>query len=156
VFLFRCSAIARLERKPAGLFDERMWMYKEDIDLAYRLRWLDEKIAIFPEVWGWHARTVANREGQGLAAMTKADKDKRAYARFHSYKNHFLLLKNNFTWSYGPAIRLKVLGYEFMKGVYMLFRSPKTFLAGLATLIFVRGRRSSRRVSAQKMLSYFD
>lgn len=156
VFLFRTAAISRLDRKPAGLFDERMWMYKEDIDLAYRLRWMDEKIAIFPEVWGWHARTVANREGQGLVAITKADKDKRAYARIHSYKNHFLLLKNNFTWRYGPLVILKVFGYEVMKGVYMFFRSPKAFFAGLRVLIFVPGRRSPRRVSAEHMLTHFD
>ena len=156
VFMFRIEAIERLQRKPAGLFDERMWMYKEDIDLAYRLRWLGEKIVIFPEVWGWHARTIANREGQGLRSAAKADQGKRAYARYHSYKNHFLLLKNNFSLSFGVGVVLRVLFYELMKALYMLFRSPKTFFAGLATLLFVPGRRSSRRVSVKTLLTYFD
>ena len=156
VFLFRMAAISRLGRAPAGLFDERMWMYKEDIDLAYRLRWMGEKIAIFPEVWGWHARTVANTEGQSLHALRGADRSKRDYARLHSYKNHFLLLKNNFAWGYGLGVFLKVFFYELMKGLYMLFRSPKAFFAGLYVLLIVPGRRSSRRESARHMLTFFD
>jgi len=165
VFLIRTAAIARLgggrgERGSLGakgaLFDERMWMYKEDIDLAYRLRWMGERVAIFPEVWGWHGRTVANREGQSLAALTSADRGKRDYARFHSYKNHLLLLKNNLTWAYGPAVLARVFAYELAKAVYVFFRSPKTFFAGLHILLFVPGKRSPRHVDARSMLTYFD
>lgn len=156
VFLFRSAAIQRLGRQPAGLFDERMWMYKEDIDLAYRLRSLGEKIVLYPEVWGWHGRTVANREGQSLRKLARADREKRDYARFHSYKNHLLLLKNNYRWDYGLGVFLRVLGYELGKVLYVFFRSPKTFFAGLHTLLFVPGRRSPRRVSTEELLSHFD
>ncbi len=156
VFLIRTSVIPKLHGKEYGLFDERMWMYKEDIDLSYRLRWLGEKIALFPEVWGWHARTVANREGNSLAGLSKADKTKRDYGRMHSYKNHFLLLKNNFTWRYGIGVMLRVAVYEFLKGAYMLVRHPKVFFAGLKTLLFTPGERSTKAVSAKEMLSYFN
>lgn len=161
VFLIRTAVVEDLGRKdksaaPGGMFDERMWMYKEDIDLAYRLRWLGEKITIFPEVWGWHARTVSNKVGQEMGELAKADQGKQQYARLNSYKNHFLLLKNNFTLKYGMAVFLKVLVYEFLKLGYMLLRHPRVFFAGLKTLLFVKGKRSVRRVSAKKMLSYFQ
>ena len=156
VFLIRTSVIPKLHGDPAGLFDERIWMYKEDIDLSYRLRWLGEKIVLFPEVWAWHARTVANKEGNSLLGLSKADRSKRDYGRLHSYKNHFLILKNNFTWRYGMSVLLRVFAYEFLKGFYMLFRYPKVFFAGFKTLLFVPGRRSSRKVSAREMLSYFE
>lgn len=156
VFLIRTSVIPKLHGKEWRLFDERIWMYKEDIDLSYRLRWLGEKIILFPEVWGWHARTVANREGNSLMGLSKADKSKRDYGRLHSYKNHFLLLKNNFTWRYGVGVMLRVFVYEFLKAVYMLLRHPKVFFTGLKTLLFTPGRRSARAVSAKEMLSYFN
>ncbi|MFA4815423.1 MAG: glycosyltransferase [Candidatus Gracilibacteria bacterium] len=156
VFLIRTSVIPKLHGDPAGLFDERMWMYKEDIDLSYRLRWLGEKIVVFPEVWGWHARTVANKEGKSLSALTKADQKKRDYGRLHSYKNHFLLLKNNFTWRYGIGVLLRVAVYEILKAFYMLLRHPKVFFAGLKVLLFIPGERSTRAVSAREMLSYFQ
>lgn len=156
VFLIRTSVIPKLHGDAATLFDENMWMYKEDIDLSYRLRWLGEGIKIFPEVWAWHARTIANKEGKSMRGLTKSDEKKRDYARLNSYKNHFLLLKNNFSLAYGFGVILRTVFYEFLKGIYMLFRYPKVFFAGFKTLLFTPGRRSSRKVSARKMLSYFE
>ena len=156
VFLIRTNVISKLHGEDWQLFDENMWMYKEDIDLAYRLRWLGENVAIFPEVWAWHGRTVANKEGKSMRSLSKADSKKRDYARLHSYKNHFLMLKSNFTWRYGASVILRVFAYEFLKGAYMLLRHPKVFFAGFKTLLFTPGRRSSRKVSARKMLSYFE
>lgn len=151
VFLIRTGVVEKL----GHLFDPRMWMYKEDIDLSYRLRWMGQKIQIFSEVWAWHARTVTNKEGHTLGALSKADQKKRDYARLHSYKNHLLLLKNNFTWNYGLSVCVRTFFYELLKGAYVLFRHPKVFWAGLKTLLFVPGKRSPRNVSAKEMLSYF-
>lgn len=151
-FLIRSSVLGALEGK---LFDPRMWMYKEDIDLAYRLRWLGAKIRLFPEVWGWHARSLANHEGQGLTQLARADRNKRNYGRAHSYRNHLLLLKNNLSARFGFWVLLRVFVYEFMKGAYLFLRAPRAFFAGLKTLCFVPGRRSVRLISAQKMLKHF-
>ncbi|MFA5793123.1 MAG: glycosyltransferase [Candidatus Gracilibacteria bacterium] len=152
VFLIRIDAIAELD---GGLFDERMWMYKEDVDLAYRLRWLGKKIVIFPKVWGYHARTVYNKSGNFVGGLLKADKDKKNYARAESYKNHLLMLKNNFTFKYGARVIFKTFMYEFLKGLYMAFTHPKVLFAGLKTLLFVPSRRTCRRASVKKMLNYF-
>lgn len=156
VFLIRTSVIPKLHGKDWQVFDERMWMYKEDIDLSYRLRWLGEKIEIFPEVWGWHGRTVANKEGKSLRSLGRADKEKRDYARLNSYKNHILLLKNNFSLGYGPGVLARTLGYEILKGAYILVTHPRVFFAGLKTLFGVPGRSSTRKVSPREMLSYFN
>ncbi len=155
-FLIRTSVIPELHGSDWELFDPRMWMYKEDIDLSYRLRWLGKKIVIFPEIWGWHARTVANREGQGLGSLVKAQEGKADYSRRHSYKNHLLLLKNHFSWRYGPVVVLRMLIFEFAKGLYMLLRHPSVFFEGMKTLFTVAPRRSDRLVSAKHMLSYFN
>lgn len=156
VFLIRTAIVPKLHGDESTIFEEKMWMYKEDIDLAYRLRWLGAKIVLFPEVWAWHGRSVANKEGHSIGALRRSDKVKRDYGRLHSYKNHFILLKNNFTWRYGFLVLAQVFFYEFFKAMYMFFRYPKVFFAGLKTLLFVRGRRSSRRVSPQEILSHFQ
>jgi GT2 family glycosyltransferase len=154
-FMVRSSVIPKLHGSEWELFDPNMWMYKEDIDLAYRLRWLGEKITIFPEVWGWHARTVANVEGQRLGKLVKAQGGKADYSRRHSYRNHFLLLKNNFTLRYGPLVLLKMLMFETMKAAFMALRHPTVFVAGVKALLFVKPHSCDRVVSSKRMLSYF-
>jgi len=154
-FLIRTSVLWDLHGNNYQLFDERMWMYKEDVDLAYRLNWLGAKVKVFPEVWGWHARTVANREGQSMTALTRADRKKPGYGRLHSYKNHILMLKNNFSLKLGMGIVLRTLIYEKLKAFFLLLRHPKVFLAGLKTLLLVPAKRSDRRVSATQFRNLF-
>lgn len=155
-FVIRVAAVADLHGTDWQIFDPRMWMYKEDVDLAYRMRWLGAGVKIFPEVWGWHARTVANKLGQDMGELRRSDKGKRDYARMNSYKNHIILLKNNFTWKYGFGVFARVFWYEFLKGTYMLLLHPRVFFAGMKNLLFTPGRRSVRRVSVKKMSSYFN
>jgi GT2 family glycosyltransferase len=141
VFLIRRKVIEKLHGSHE-LFDSRMWMYKEDIDLAYRLRWLQEKIVIFPSVWGWHARTA----GKGSK--------KAHYVILNSYKNHILLLKNNFSAGFGFLVFMRVFFYEFAKALYMLVLHPTVFFAGLATW-FKKGKSSLRIASPKEMLKHF-
>lgn len=144
VMLLRMSEIKDLHGNGRQLFDSRMWMYKEDIDLSYRMRWLGKKIIMFPEVWAWHARTA----GSGSK--------KAPYVILNSYKNHLLMLKNNFSFGFGPAVLTKVFIYEFAKALYMLLLHPLIFFVGMKTLIFVRGQSSRRLVSSKTIMSYFD
>ena len=149
VFLIRLGVLPQL-------FDERFWMYKEDIDLAYRLRWAGKKIQLFPWVWGWHARTISNPHGQKVRGLLKAEFGKKDYGRLHSYKNHLLLLKNHFTLAYGWKVFLATLIYEIAKGVLIFLKSPRVFFAGMKTLLFVKGRPSVRVASPNEMLRHFE
>lgn len=143
VFIIRISVIKKLHTSEYTLFDPRMWMYKEDIDLAYRLRWLGEKITIFPEVWSWHARTA------------KKGEDKKHYVLLNSYKDHILLLKNNFSLAFGFGIFLRVFFYEFQKAIYMLILHPSVFFEGMKILFFEKASHSKRLISPKEMLNYF-
>ncbi len=138
-----------------ALFDPRMWMYKEDIDLAYRLRWAGKKLKVFPEVWAWHGRTLANKEGQSVLKLAKADRGKHGLGRLHSYKNHLLLLKNNLSFGLGLSTVLLVVFYEILKAGFLLFRSPIALVEGFYTLLFVRRRRSNKTVSPAEIRRFF-
>lgn len=155
-FLIRTSVVPKLHGNEWQLFDDRMWMYKEDADLSYRLRWLGETIRVFPEVWAWHARTTMSARGTGLVPLVRADNLKHPYSRNHSYRNHFVLLKNNWSWRYGLWVSLRMLWYEFLKGGYMLLRHPFAFFGGMKALLFWKGRSSERKASPQEVLSYFE
>lgn len=157
IFMIRSSVFPALHGGTDQLFDERMWMYKEDIDLAYRLRWLGAKIQIFPQVWAWHARTLANREGgASVVGLQASDANKADYGRLHSYKNHILLLKNNVAWGLGFGVWRRILFYEFLKGAYLLFRHPAVFFAGLKTLMFVKGSPSAKVGPLKDLLDHFE
>lgn len=155
-FFIRTDIICSLHGKPEVLFDPAFWMYKEDIDLSYRLRWLNARLELYPEVLGWHARTVANRKGQNIKAWIQSHRTKKTYARLHSYQNHFLLLKNHWNWAYGPRIFLTTFIYELLKSIYVLFHSPRVFVDGMRVFFFRRGHRSKKRIAVSKMLSYFS
>ncbi len=155
VLLVRIKKIPLLHGEAWKLYDENMWMYKEDIDLSYRLRWLGEGIKIYPEVWGWHGRAVANKHGRGFGSLMKADQEKRDYGRAHSYRNHLLMLKTNFSMAFGLNVLLRTVAYELLKGFYMGLTHPRVFFKGMTTLLFKKSRRSNRVVSAKKMLTYF-
>ena len=90
-----------------------------------------------------------------MRELIRAQKAKAIYTRNHSYKNHILLLKNNFSLRFGLLMLLKVILFEMMKALYMLLLHPKTFFGGMKNLLFVPGRSSKRQVSPNEMLSYF-
>lgn len=155
-FIIRFDTIIDVFELVGGLFDERMWMYKEDVDLSYKLRWLNKKLILSPEVFGYHARTVYNKYGHDFAGLLRAYKSKQFYSRKESYKNHILMLKNNFTFLYGFKIVAKTFLYEFAKAFYMLLRHPVVLFFGFKTLLFVSARRTPKRASVKKILSYLN
>lgn len=138
------------------LFDPRMWMYKEDVDLNYKLRWLGKEIDFYKEVWGWHARVTANRAGEGARALLKAQRGKRAYARKHSYRNHLLMLKNNLSFKLGFWVLFRVLIYEKWKAFFMFFRHPLVYVSGLWAFLTVPAQRVPRRVPRKEILKHFE
>ena len=155
LFLVRTSVIPQLHGSTWQLFDERMWMYKEDIDLSYRLRELGHQIKIFPKVIAWHARTVSNREGQNTGGLLKAGQSKADYARRHSYKNHILLLKNHLRLSMGFQIWARTLFFETLKSAYMMVFHPTVFWDGLKVLLSVPAKKTELKVPLSQVSAFF-
>ncbi|MBN1494687.1 glycosyltransferase [Candidatus Peregrinibacteria bacterium] len=99
-----------------ALFDENIFMYKDDVDLAYRLRWAGFKINMLDQVLGWHARTL----GKG--------KKKSFFEAKMSYKNHLIMLRNNFSKKYSIQTRFLTYFYECLKFFFYLFTNAKVAL----------------------------
>ena len=107
--IFGVSGAGALYRKEAlesikfedEYFDEDFFMYKDDIDLSWRLRWKGWKLFSLRDVIFWHGRTSGgvNEKVKGIFHRTKEviknEKKKPLYIKKLSYRNQILLFLKN-------------------------------------------------------------
>jgi len=76
-------------------FDEDFFMYKEDVDLAWRLRLYGWKAWFEPKAAAWHARTAGDSAQTGYIGIIKERLKINRFGKYHSFKNQRLMqLKN--------------------------------------------------------------
>ncbi|MBU1348890.1 glycosyltransferase family 2 protein [Patescibacteria group bacterium] len=93
--MFRASAL--LASKLAGeLFDEDFFAYKEDVDLAWRMRRLGFKARFVPSAVAWHHRRVPSAPGAGWVRSFTRRRSRSPFVKFLSTRNHgWVILKND-------------------------------------------------------------
>jgi len=137
--VFGVSAAAAMYRKESlkdvaentngreSFFDEDFFSYKEDVDLAWRLRHRGWESYVLP-VFGTHIRS-AKAEGDSQIKTIFGRAKKSALANFNSQKNHlFVLVKNDFLRNAAVDI-IPVLWYELMKFIYIILFEWRTIPA---------------------------
>lgn len=82
--LFRTEALADV-RISTGFFDDDFFVYREDVDLAWRLRGRSWAVRCVPSAVAWHRRRNLPERRREMSAL----------ANLHSVKNRFLLRINN-------------------------------------------------------------
>ncbi len=105
--LYRLAALEAVKDEH-GIFDDRFWMYKEDVDLAWRLNRAGFQCALAPKAVALHQRSVQKGDRK-----TRADKFKQ-----ESIKNHLLMLRKNLSlrdWWRLPLIIM----YECLKFIFI-------------------------------------
>ncbi len=119
----------RSQKSEVEIFDEDFFSYKEDVDLAFRLRSRGWRAFIVPHACAWHDRTTAGPRELTDAAAVDLRRSKSHLVRYHSYKNHlFVLLKNEHLANlvrHWPWIGW----YELRKLAYVLIRERDTLRA---------------------------
>lgn len=141
-FFIKRVCIKKLHGKDDQLFDETIFMYKDDVDLAYRMRWQNLKIKFLPNVLGYHARTL----GKG--------KKKSLFEAKNSYKNHLIMLRSNVDKKYKIQTKLSIFMYEVIKFLYYLLTKPKVLLV-IPEAFKVKLKKSKRTISTKEMEKYF-
>lgn len=120
--LYRRSALESI--KMSEYFDEDFFSYKEDVDLAWRLRLFGWQNWLVADAIGYHHRTMS-----AMGHIRERRKNK-AMANKLSYRNHLLTIyKNDFSKNKIKDC-LPIAWYEFRKFCYLLFFETKT-LKGL-------------------------
>lgn len=124
-------------------FDEDFFAYKEDIDLAWRLRLWSWQNWLLADTKAYHHRSLSSRQNL---------KDRRKYrglANKFSYRNHFLLLyKNSWAKNYWHDWHL-ITWYELKKFFYLLIFETKT-LVGLLEFFKLLPKMANKRRYIQK------
>jgi GT2 family glycosyltransferase len=99
--VFGCSGAALVARRDAlesvaiegEYLDESFFMYKEDVDLSWRLRLAGWECWYVPRAVAYHARTSS--EPAGVRSFHHNERAKPRHVRVHSMKNQWLLLVKN-------------------------------------------------------------
>ncbi len=127
--LYRASALESV-RVHDDYFDAAFFAYKEDADIAWRLRLAGFEACFVPSAVAYHFRRAGGRDKSGILEWLKNHRRKSPLINFYSYRNHLaLLLKNEHLVNVfldAPWI----VSYEISKFISLLFLEPRT-LAGI-------------------------
>jgi len=120
---FGGSAAATVYRRSAleaaaengTFFDEKIFMYKEDVDLSYRLMSKGHFCIFVPSAIAWHARsTRGSRRKRSLKERT-----------WSAANENYLLRKHKYQWSLTTKILTSMR--QCGKWTYLLLFEPKVF-----------------------------
>ncbi|MEK7473693.1 MAG: glycosyltransferase family 2 protein [Patescibacteria group bacterium] len=119
--LYRRSAV----EKAGGLFGPKWFMYKEDVDLALRLRNAGFVSWFEPEAIAWHARGV--KAGSSHAKRP-------VILRKSSYVNQWRVYRRHWKGtSFGD--KLRSIGFELLRSAHLLIMAPKIFFEAWRELL---------------------
>jgi GT2 family glycosyltransferase len=102
-------------------FDQDFFAYKEDVDLAWRLRLFGYKSIYLPEAKAYHFRKIS---------VNKKFK-KPALINFLSYRNHLWMLLKNESFKNLFLNFFPIFWYQLKKEIYLLFTQPLVLLYGI-------------------------
>lgn len=160
--LYRLSALEDIAYH-GEYFDEDFFVYKEDIDLAWRLRLRGWKALYVPAAKAYHYRGagVADKANPWRTFLNRRTKPR--VVNFHSTKNHLFLLAKNEQWRNALIDSWRVIPYEIVKiGYIAVFetRNLGAYIAYLSKLPrMLRKRRlimERARVPAEEIRSWFS
>lgn len=106
-------------------FDEAMFMYKEDIDLAYRLQWAGWKCRYSPNAVAYHDRTVKS-VGASTWEIIKNRNNKPSRINQMSYLNHKILVQKNFVDDFSLGVKSSTGWYNFKMFMYLALFEQET------------------------------
>jgi len=106
--------------------DEDFFSYKEDVDLAYRLRLAGWSAFYLPSAIAYHQRGVKNEGKKTIKELKEARIGRGQTINAYSYANHLaVIIKNEFLRNIFKDF-FKIIFYELKKLFYCLIFEPKT------------------------------
>lgn len=147
--MYRLSALEDIAYR-GEFFDEDFFAYKEDIDIAWRLRLRGWAALYVPFAKAYHYRTAYGRERTGILESIRRRRIRSAAVNFYSHRNHLLLLMKNDTIVNTMLHAPLILWYEFRKFLYVLFFEPRTLRAIAAAFLLMPRMLSKRRVAMSR------
>ena len=131
--IYRQTALEKVKFADGNIFDESYFMYKEDVDLAWRLQSAGFGAFIVPSAIAYHDRTASGPRELNDSSARVNKKTQSDFVQFYSYKNHLATLIKNERLADFLRDAPFILFYELKKIVWYLFCNPKV-LRGLSIL----------------------
>lgn len=101
-------------------FDEDFFCYKEDVDLAWRMRLLSWRAFYQPKAIGYHDRSAGEGTTRNPLEMIRARRNISEFAKFHSFANQRLMqIKNEVPSSFLKSF-LSIFLKEALSWPYVL------------------------------------
>jgi len=143
-------------------FDEDFYSYKEDVDLAWRLRLAGWQACFVPQAVAYHYRRAYGKDQQGNIATLKNRLKKPSFINLMSNRNHLMMLVKNEQAANFWLHFLYILWYELRKWGIVVLLEQKT-LKGLWQFFKLLPKMRAKRkiiqgrakVSAKQMRSWF-
>jgi GT2 family glycosyltransferase len=116
-------------KKGGEYFDEEFFMYKEDVDLAWRMRLFGWQSVFLPTMKAWHARSAGEGAAMNYLSIIQERRKIDKFGKFLAFRNQRLLqIKNEL-----PILLLKHLPRFLFKEIgswlYVVFFEPATLKA---------------------------
>ncbi len=129
-------------------FDEDFFLYKEDIDMAWRLRLAGWSAFYLPSAVAYHHRRARSFASAGWQQILKYHRSKENFVNFYSYRNHGFLLYKNLLWQNFMRHLPFIFFYELKKFIYVLLLDNSTLRRSLRDWFkLFRRMRNKRRVN---------
>ena len=153
--LYRRTAIDDIAFADGTFFDESYHSYKEDVDLAYRLRLAGHSAMVLLKVVAYHDRSAAGPKHMGDTRAYKNKKEHSSWVKNNSYKNHLMTLYKNEYWQNMVLDFPWIKWYEMKKFYYFLF-FDRAVLKGLKEIWTLRKELKEKRkyIISKRRLSW--
>jgi len=161
--LYRRQALEQIKFNDE-YFDEDFFLYKEDIDMAWRLRLAGWSSIYTPQAIGYHHRRARSLKNKSSFNIIHYHRRKEAFVNFYSYRNHLLLLRKNIIYKNFLTHALFICFYELKKFIYVLILENSTLRHTLKDLIKLNRQQRKKRqlnmrlkkVKADEIQAWFE
>jgi len=136
------------DKKMKEYFDELMFMYKEDVDLAYRLQLAGYKSMYSPLAVVHHDRSLS-QVGKGIIGIVRGRLNRKKIYKEWSWLNHHIILQKVSGLNYSSDTKLKTRWFGFKSFVYTAIAEP-FLLKQWFKLWKMRGEINKRREQLKK------
>lgn len=126
-------------------FDGTFFFYKEDVDLAWRLRLAGQRSLLLPEIIAYHLRTFSGSDQNSAVQLMKNRREQNKLAKYYSYRNHLLILLADEFASNLIIYLPRIFWLEFKKFFYLLIFETGNISAWLEIIKMLPEIRAKRR-----------
>ena len=128
-------------------FDEDFFMYKEDVDLCWRLRLLGWAFCYTPRAIAYHKRGTGIFARRGVMQSIRGRQTLNPMQQYYSFRNHRLMLVKNEYWATFLPDFFFIAIREAASLAWLLIREP-----GNAHVVFDVIRVLPRMIRKRRML----